>query len=280
MEAWRDKVPGRILRAWDRLGAAAGKAGPFDGLPDGVGHAGVVEAVMAVAEAKGLLRRDVGSNGAIDLTMKEFPGAIAVVALTTGRIGMWAAAVRAVAAMGEAAAGEVAALRAAAEGGDDGAGRIPPLVDPGQSAMLARRVTELEDGVRRGRYVRRLYRPGGAVAGIAWIPEGTGNPEGFGPGNIAEWDTPAGVKGLYVPLVALPDVLVRLGAKAGALVAARSPGSGPVAEATLLAAPGHEADARLATDLRLGARLEATAILGLLEKWARGAREAETAEVN
>ena len=57
MKTWRERLAPATVATWDRLVAVARSAVASEGLPEGLGLAETVATVAAVAEAKGILRR-------------------------------------------------------------------------------------------------------------------------------------------------------------------------------------------------------------------------------
>ena len=266
MSVWRERIRSESLPHWDRLVAAARGATPLDGLPDGLNTNDVLMTVLLVAEAKGLARitRHADSSD-IQIPPRGRPAANAIMARSTGNVQAWSGAVRAVDAI-EADPDPEATFRALDAQPPTGPTGPQPVLSPQMASALADRILAAEAGLRRHEVQRSVFAPKGQPAGIAWLPLGAPPPEKFDPKALFEWATPAGSKGYYVPMWALPDLLMALGIAAGAFLLAETPAEdGPTA--LVLPAPGHEAEFERLNDLRLGKAVPADQVFPLLERW-------------
>ncbi len=250
-----------VLARWERLVTAARTSAAFEGLPDGVGFDALAATALAVAQSKGLVRiaRPKAPLDSFRVTPHGESILHHFTRLASRVVAGWPELVTRIE---EAEPVEdvdvylagVAAVEAAerdakrAEMGPNvGRPMVQPSEDAAASRALWREVVALERLVAQGQFVRSLIngprlkppvrsfidaapKPSAkpefeeVFFGVVWLPKGSASqPPSWEPGTISRFASPKGLPpGLYLPLMAIAEIVVVIAAERGLITRAMS----------------------------------------------------------
>ncbi len=213
MTDWKSTLAPDILTDWSILELAARSALRNAGLPAGISAGRLATVLSFVAAAKGVLTMEPDSNAESALFSTSSTAGdlgVAILTLTQGDLGDWAATARALASYDPAS---------------------PPVVEPraatGPAAMLEvpphivrviwPRVCHFEAQRRRGAYQYiRIKADNGPVIGLGWVPKtAVAIPPGMPMTDVVEFEMQPGQPGIYLPLPILLGVVMAVGRDEG-----------------------------------------------------------------